>query len=123
MVERVKVFPFRENRCMGNIIWAERDQGSAYYRVSRFAMRGGVFPKDHPVGGRGLGDEYGQCGDGDNINRFRAMGYWASCFPEGDGITWRPLNGQTDAQCLDDIRAAFGWPASWASEYLKDDEL
>lgn len=110
---QVKVYPFREQRGMGNIIWAERDQGSSYYRVSRFAMRAGVFPSTHPVGGNGIGDEQGQCGDGENIKRFRALGYWASCFPEGDGITWRPLNGQGDEQCMADIKAAFGWDARW----------
>lgn len=110
---QVKVYPFREKLGMGNIVWAERDQGSAYYRVSRFAMRAGKFPANHPVGGIGFGDEQGQCGDGESIKRFRELGYWASCFPEGDGITWKPLNGQSDEQCMADIKAAFGWDAKW----------
>ena len=100
----VKVYPFREKIGMGNIIWAERDRGSAYYRVSKFAMRNGKFPPDHPVG-----DE------GESIKRFREMGYWASCFPEGDGITWRPLNEQPDEQCMADIKAAFGFDARWGA--------
>jgi len=54
-----------------------------------------------------------QCGDGESIQLFRKMGYWASCFPEGDGITWKPLNGQNDEQSMDDIKAAFGWDARW----------
>lgn len=110
---KVRVFPYREKLGMGNIIWAERDQGSAYYRTSRLAMRGGKFPPGHPVGG-GVGNAGdAQCGDGESIQRFRAMGYWASCFPEGDGITWKPLNGQNDEQCLADIKTAFGWDARW----------
>lgn len=108
---RVKVYPYREKLAHGNIIWGQRDQGSAYYRVSSLAMRGGVFPKGHPVGGsNGIS---AQCGTGENIERFRALGYWASCFPEGDGITWKPLKGQSDEQCMADIRAAFGWDAVW----------
>ena len=109
---RVKVYPFREKLGMGNIVWAERDRGSAYYRVSKFAGLGGKFPPDHPVGGNVYG-EGSQGGSGENIKAFRALGYWASCFPEGDGITWKPLNGQTDEQCMADIKAAFGWDAHW----------
>ena len=108
---KVQVFPYREGSNTGNIIWAERDRGSAYYRVSKFAMNGGKFPKDHPVGGGS--DTACQMGTGENIQRFRARGYWASCFPEGDGITWKPLNGQSDDQCLADIVTAFGWDVKW----------
>lgn len=108
---KVKVFPFREKLGMGNIIWAERNQGSSYYRTSKFAMRGGKFPPNHPVGGGYANDA--QVGTGENINAFRELGYWASCFPEGDGITWRPLNGQSDEQCMEDVKAVFGWDAQW----------
>lgn len=97
---------------MGNIIWADRDGGSAYYHVSKFAMNGGKFPPSHPVGG-GFGSD-SQCGSSAGMQAFRDKGYWASCFPEGDGITWKPLNGQSDEQCLADIRASFGWDAKWA---------
>lgn len=113
-----RVFPYRAGRCYGNIVWAERDRGSAYYRVSRFAGRNGVFPADHPVGGKVFGDG-SQGGDGENIVKFRSMGYWASCFPEGDGITWQPLRGQDDAKCLADIREAFGWDAAWDKSVSK----
>lgn len=108
---KVKVYPFREKAGMGNIIWAERDQGSAYYRTSKYVMRAGKFPPNHPVGGGDAGDAQG--GTGDNIKAFRALGYWASCFPEGDGITWKPLNGQSDEQCMADIKLVFGWDCSW----------
>jgi len=107
----VTVYPYREGVGYGNIIWAERDRGTAYYRVSRFAPRGGRFPKDHPATPGALvfnRDLPGQCGESDALTRFRGLGYWASCFPEGDGITWEPLNGQTDEQCLADIREC--WP-------------
>lgn len=110
---RVKVYPFREKLGMGNIIWAERDRGSAYYRVSRFAMRAGKFPPDHPVGGTRHATDSSQGGSGSTIDAFRERGYWASCFPEGDGITWKPERGQTDEQCMVDIRECFGWDAAW----------
>ena len=79
----VKVFPHREKVGMGNIMWP-----------GKFEMRA----------------QYGQA---ENIEKFRAMGYWASCFPDGDGITWKPLNGQSDDQCMADIKEAFGWDAVW----------
>lgn len=106
------VYPYRKGVGMGNVIWADRDRGNAYYRVSRFAMNGGKFPKDHPVGGGNAGGS--QMGQSDAMTAFRDRGYWASCFPEGDGITWEPKNGQTDEQCLTDIRECFGWDAKWA---------
>jgi hypothetical protein len=88
---------------MGNIIWD-----------SKHEMRAGKFPPSHPVGGKGFGAAPdGQMGDGQNIVAFRERGYWASCFPEGDGVTWKPLNSQSDAQCLSDIREIFGWDAKW----------
>ena len=97
----VRVFPFRKGRGMGNIIWP----GS-------FPMYGGKFPKAHPVGG-----EYdyssGQYGKSSGMDAFRERGYWASCFPEGDGITWEPKLGQSDEKCLADIRECFGWTADW----------
>lgn len=102
---KVKVFPYREKLCHGNITWDSRHQ-----------MRGGKFPASHPVGGQfssSRGDS--QCGDSEAINAFRDRGYWASCFPEGDGITWKPRQGQDDAQCLKDIQECFPtWDVRWS---------
>jgi hypothetical protein len=110
-----KVYPFRKNRGMGNVIWAYRDLGSSYYPVSRFAMRGGKFPLSHPVGGGSCEGDSSQCGTSEAMTKFRERGYWASCFPEGDGITWEPTRGQSDEQSLADIRECFGWDAKWAT--------
>lgn len=108
---KAKAYPYREKIAHGNIVWAERDRGSSYYRVSRFAGRNGKFTADHPVAPHSdvlLGKRGGsQGGDSQSIDAFRDRGYWASCFPEGDGITWKPLNGQSDEQCLKDIRECF----------------
>lgn len=98
----VTVFPYREKLCHGNIMWKKAHP-----------MRAGRFPLTHPVGG-GCSVNYSQYGNGPQITLFRERGYWASCFPEGDGITWKPLRGQSDEQCMADIRACFPtWTATW----------
>lgn len=102
---KVRVYPDRTGQkygSYGNIMWP-----------GKFAMRGDRFPANHPVGGGFCDSGDGQCGNGANIIAFRERGYWASCFPEGDGITWKRTGDQTDAQCLIDIREAFGWDAEW----------
>jgi hypothetical protein len=40
----------------------------------------------------------------DALVRFREAGYFASCFPEGDGICFRPLKDQSYDQIESDIR-------------------
>jgi hypothetical protein len=99
---KVRVFPYRPKVGMGNILWP-----------GKFKMNGGKFPKSHPVGGGLKTFTDGQFGESEGMAKFRERGYWASCFPEGDGITWKPENGQSDAQCLSDIRECFGWDAQW----------
>lgn len=98
-----------------NIIWAECNLGSLSYRVSRFAMRNGRFPPNHPCcpnSGSGSGSEMG---DSDSIKAFRERGYWASCFPEGDGITlywWsspEEFPKKSKEAVISDIRDCFGW--------------
>lgn len=102
---KAKVFPFREG-CYGNVVWARRDRGGVYYSYSQFAMYGGRFPASHPIApgeafATGLPSEYGA---GGQLQAFRARGYMASCFPEGDGLAFKPLRNQTAEQCLTDIR-------------------
>ena len=100
-----------------NIIWAERDRGSAYYRVSKFAMNGGKFPASHPCApfeGEKQFDDRSQCGASKGLTAFRERGYWASCFPEGDGITLKwwddpAAPDKTAVQVMRDIRECFGW--------------
>lgn len=105
----VQYFPYRPKIGTGNIIWADRDRGSDYYRVSKFAMKGGVFPANHPVGGTHSDADRSQMGSGDAIETFRARGYWASCFPEGDGITFTFEGERSDEQVISDIQECFGW--------------
>ena len=77
-----------------------------------YRARNGRFPADHPCAAGSevfgsVGDS--QSGDGPALKAFRERGYWASCFPEGDGITMNAMNGQTAFQVMADIREVFGW--------------
>ena len=89
-------------------------------------MRGGKFPKDHPcyddpnptVSGAyrmkdkatGLWIDYPgeQPVSSTALGRFRSLGYWASCFPEGDGITFKPLRDKDTSTIQMDIAQCFG---------------
>lgn len=42
------------------------------------------------------------------LGRFRARGYWASCFPEGEGIVIEKLNGQSTELVVRDFTECFG---------------
>lgn len=93
----VGFYPYRRGIASGNLKWA-----------GKWPMKRGYFPKGHPAAGNGSSDDAMQHGTSPELLAFRARGYWASCFPEGDGITWQPLNGQDDDQALADVRAC--WP-------------
>ncbi len=92
----------------------------------KWPMRGGKFPAQHPchidskpmVMGKvtrhhkaGTKEDIAgeQPESTTNIGRFRERGYWASCFPEGDGITFEALNGQTVETINRDIADCFGF--------------
>lgn len=82
----------------GNIMWSPAHR-----------MRHGRFPDSHPASpncGFGLAE---QTGKSEKMEAFRSRGYWASCFPEGDGITMKTKNGQTEEHVVADIEAVFGW--------------
>lgn len=106
--EEVKVYPQSE-RCNGNIMW----QG-------KFPMSYGVFPKDHPVspGKARLENNYSENGNSECMQKFRALGYWASCFPEGDGIVFKHEETKTDEQLMADVRECF----PMFSSILKENE-
>lgn len=77
--------------CKWNILW-----------WGRWPMRGGVFPKAHPCvtspGAAGL-------------ERFRSLGYWASCFPEGDGVTFTLPESKAREDVRKDVEECFGFEA------------
>lgn len=88
--------------CHGNILW----QG-------KYPMRGGVFPHSHPLGidskDYKVVQNNGQFHSAPPLEAFRQRGYWASCFPEGDGITMTCLKRQGIEQVKTDIAECFGW--------------
>lgn len=102
-------------------------KGLSYSNIifaSKYPMRGGKFPQSHPchddpqptVGGKWTSiDSTGartempgeQPESKTNLGNFRARGYWASCFPEGDGITFEPLKNQNRETIINDISECF----------------
>lgn len=82
----------------GNIMWP-----------GAFPMRGGRFPAGHPCAAGMRGGIDVQFGTSAALTEFRGRGYWASCFPEGDGITMKVGNGQSPEQVAKDIAECFGW--------------
>lgn len=94
-----------------NIIWSD-----PHYRVSRFTMKNGRFPSSHPCApfDDDTPHNSSQMGGSKKLTAFRERGYWASCFPEGDGITlqWWDMPDpaeKTAEQVMKDIRDCFGW--------------
>lgn len=99
----VIVHPYKKGACSGNILWP-----------GKFEMRAGKFPPNHPVGGGSVPKAdplqfSSQFGTSSTIDAFRARGYWASCFPEGDGITFSHESDKTDADVAKDVKECFGW--------------
>jgi hypothetical protein len=75
-------------RHLGNIMWPKSL---------------GTSNKTHPVTSVG-------CDADSPLGKFRALGYFASCFPEGDGITMKDESGEKSANDVaEDIRRCFGW--------------
>lgn len=44
-----------------------------------------------------------------SLIELRSLGYWASAFPEGDGVTFAPQRGQAFEQVLVDFSRSFPW--------------
>ena len=90
----------RDSQCTANILWERR-----------YPMYGGRFPGNHPV-------------KDEQIKAFRARGYWASCFPEGDGITFYSESGpRPDADVIADIETCFDFTVKRPAQAEKDAAL
>ena len=78
-------------------------------------MRGGKLPKEHPCHANkwpmiwGAGDYEIEA---DPLSQFRARGYVASCFPEGDGICFPEDAAISDERVIADIQECFGFEVS-----------
>lgn len=44
-----------------------------------------------------------------SLLKLQAMGYWASCFPEGDGVTFTHENPKSDGEVIADFIDVFDW--------------
>lgn len=99
-MKRLKVMYFHEHEfSRGVVLW-----GSSY------RVKDGVFPDKHPCGGAlHDGKDFTQYGTAPQLNEFRLRGYWASCYPQGDGICVLGLNKQTPQQVVIDIEEVFNW--------------
>jgi hypothetical protein len=75
-------------------------------------MRSGKFQKPHPCHENPNPVVFSRAGQplsDDPLGKFRALGYMASCFPEGDGIAFDPPAGRASPQVVQDIKDCFGW--------------
>jgi hypothetical protein len=96
---RVVVLEGERGKSYWNILWA-RQYNDPRPIPPRFPMRAGSFPPHHPV----------LAGPAGCLDTFRLAGYWASCFPDGDGITFQPNDPERPlAQVIAEIEAIFGW--------------
>lgn len=85
----------------GNIIWSPAHP-----------MKYGKLPLSHPCHENPeplmiLGCSAKESSD--PLSKFRALGYSASCFPEGDGIVFDPPEGKESAEVIYDIIQCFGF--------------
>jgi len=73
-------------------------QASNIMWEGRWPMKRGELSSDHPC-----------IAQSQEFESFKERGYWANPFPEGDGITLDPKNGQTAAEVVRDIEECLGW--------------
>lgn len=79
-------FTNEAGNCTAKILW----RGS-------YPMRGGKFPHNHPILREAM-------------STFRDRGYWASCYPEGDGVTFYSLSEpKEDKEVIRDIEECLGF--------------
>lgn len=86
-------------------------KGNIYWRGNH-GMRAGEWPRSHPCFGNPkltVATHNEQPASQDPLGRFRARGYFASCFPEGDGICFDAPAGKTTPDIVNDIHECFGW--------------
>lgn len=85
--------------CYWNLLWS-----------GRWPRRGGTHPSPHPCHENPKpmawrGDIIPESSD--PLGRLRSRGYFASCFPEGDGLAFRPPANKTLAQVELDFKECF----------------
>ena len=82
---KVELIPHVVDRWTGNILWKEK-----------FPIKDGAFPVGFPV-------------TNEMLYEFRSRGYLASCFPEGDGITFTYKDKRHWKDVKKDVEECFGF--------------
>ena len=98
---KVKYIKYQKGVCFGNIIFDHfYPRNSGQWRIK------------HPCAGNPkplVFSRSEQPFSDDPLGIFRKLGYLASCFPEGDGISFEPPEGWTDESVINDIKECFGF--------------
>jgi len=101
VIKHVTVYQGRLGYSYWNIIWS-----------GKFPQRAGKW-RGHPCESNPeplVFDREEQPVSDDPLGKFRARGYFASCFPEGDGISFQPPREDvTMEKVCSDITECFGW--------------
>ena len=98
----VEFFGYLPGLGKGNLLWPKPFH----------PRRGGKFPRSHPCSTNPRPTvtwREDQPASDDPLGRFRARGYLASCFPEGDGICFEPPEGRASDDQVRDVEECFGW--------------
>lgn len=96
---KIKLLVGRKGVCYWNILWDGRFRLNSpdhpcYLSKSKTVFK---FDGEPPI-------------DDSPLSQFRERGYWASCFPEGDGISFAPNDESvTREQVAKDIKECFGF--------------
>ena len=75
-----------------------------------YRQKDGVFPAKHPLPCTLYNaKDCTQYGTAPQLEAFRLRKYWASAYPQGDGLCILGLNNQTPQQVVSDIEEVFNW--------------
>ncbi len=88
----LKYFPYRKGLAYGNLMFEKS-----------YPMKRGKFPKDHPFAPECNMDGFPQIGEGEKLKALRELGYYISCFPEGDGMCFSHDENKPQEKVIEDI--------------------
>lgn len=115
MLDKVEVRIGRKGLSYSNILWKPAHP-----------MRGGNFPQSHPCYDNPNPTVFSfdeQPSTDDSLGKFRARGYFASCFPEGDGITFESINERhSPLKICNDVKECFGVTVSNYRAVLEEEK-
>lgn len=80
--------------------------GNLLFIGKSFPMKNGKFPKDHPFAPNGDMDNYPSIGISEKLESLRKLGYYVSCFPEGDGMCFSHARDKSQNQVIQEISLA-----------------